>query len=89
LEQNFPGGRYAEGKTITFRRCNVARLFRGEKSQKEGQVRRLLRRCNFGLREVEIAQELGWDRRTVNNYLRALKGRGRAYKEGRKWFIES
>jgi DNA-binding NarL/FixJ family response regulator len=66
----------------------VARLFRGEKSQKEGQVRRLLRRCNFGLREVEIAQELGWDRRTVNNYLRALKGRGRVYKEGRSWFVE-
>jgi len=66
----------------------VARLCRGEKSQKEGQVRRLLRRCDSGLREAEIAQELGWDRRTVNNYLRTLKGRGRVYKEGRNWFTE-
>jgi DNA-binding IclR family transcriptional regulator len=42
----------------------------------------------FGLRESEMASELGWQRRTVNNYLRALKRRGIVYKEGRDWFID-
>jgi hypothetical protein len=35
-----------------------------------------------------MASELGWQRRTVNNYLRALARRGMAYKEGREWFID-
>jgi DNA-binding IclR family transcriptional regulator len=43
----------------------------------------------YGLRESELASELGWQRRTVNNYLRALERRGLAYKEGRDWFIDT
>jgi hypothetical protein len=35
-----------------------------------------------------MANELGWQRRTVNNYLRTLQQRGLAYKEGRDWFID-
>jgi len=66
----------------------VARLFAGEKAQKEARIQRLLRQHDFGLREVEIAQELGWDRRRVNNYLRDLMQRGRIYKGGPYWFVE-
>lgn len=64
----------------------MARLRENEKFRKENQVKQVLSQHDFGLREVEIACELGWDRRTVNNYLRNLKQQGRAYKEGRSWF---
>ena len=57
----------------------MARLFSGEKSDKSNQVLRLLRRCFNGLREIDIAQELGWDRRTTNNYLRELRKEGRIH----------
>ena len=65
----------------------MARLFSGEKSHKSGQLLRLLQRCFGGLREREISQELGWDRRTTNNYLRDLQKQGRAHKEGRDWHV--
>ena len=66
----------------------MARLRKGEKSRRERQVQYLLRWCEFGLRESEIACELGWQRRTVNNYLRELEQRELAYKEGRCWFAD-
>jgi predicted DNA-binding transcriptional regulator len=88
LEQNFPSSHYPESKTTAFRRCKVARLFKGEKAHKETRIQRLLHQHDFGLRESEIAQELGWERRTVNNYLRDLKRRGRVYKEGRCWLVD-
>lgn len=72
----------------TFRRCPVARLFKGEKDRNEGRIQRLLRRHGWGLREAEIAQELGWERRRLNNYLRGLESRGHVYKEGRCWFVD-
>ena len=65
----------------------MARLFFGERSDKSKQVLQLLRRCFNGLREIEISQELGWDRRTTNNYLRELKKQGRIHKEGRDWHL--
>ncbi len=65
----------------------MARLFSGEKSDKANQVLQLLRRCFNGLRESEISQELGWDRRTTNNYLRELRDQGRIHKEGRDWHL--
>jgi hypothetical protein len=46
----------------------MARLRKGEKSTRERRVQRLLRQYAFGLRESEIACELDWQRRTVNNY---------------------
>jgi len=67
----------------------MARLRKGEKSMKTRQVQNLLRRHEFGLYESEIASELGWQRRTVNNYLRQLEQQGQAYKEGRCWFADS
>ncbi len=66
----------------------MARLRDGEKSRRENQVEHILHRHDFGLHEAEIAGELGWERRTFNNYLRKLKRQGRAYKEGRTWFAE-
>lgn len=66
----------------------MARLFAGEKKCKLGDVLRLLRRHNWGLRESEVAEILQWNRRTVNNYLRDLQAQKRVYKEGRLWFGE-
>jgi len=66
----------------------MARLREGEHLVKERRVERLLHGHWFGLRESEIAEELGWERRTVNNYLRNLKQQGRAYKEGRQWLAD-
>lgn len=67
----------------------MARLQEGERVVKEKRVERLLQRHWFGLRESEIAEELGWERRTVNNYLRDLEQQGRAYKEGRQWLVDA
>nr|WP_290665160.1 hypothetical protein [Ardenticatena sp.] len=64
----------------------MARLRKGEKTQRLQRLYWLLRRHPFGLREGEIAQELGWQRRTANNYLRELARQGKAVKEGRLWF---
>ncbi len=47
----------------------MARLRKGEREERENMLLRLLQRLRWGVRESEIAQELGWQRRTVNNYL--------------------
>jgi len=64
----------------------MARLQKGEQEEKEGRLYRLLKRLRFGVRESEISEELGWQRRTVNNYLRQLKEKDKASREGRSWF---
>lgn len=64
----------------------MARLQKGEHKDKGNMLYRLLRRLRWGVRESEIAEELGWQRRTVNNYLRQLKKEEKAYQEGRSWF---
>ena len=66
----------------------MARLRNGQKPTRRRQVHRVLRGHPFGLRESELSSELGWQRRTVNNYLRDLARQGRAYKEGRDWFAD-
>lgn len=66
----------------------MARLQDGEREEREHKVLRLLKRLFFGARELDVAEELGWDRRTVNNYLRDLKDDDKAYKEGRSWFAK-
>jgi DNA-binding IclR family transcriptional regulator len=66
----------------------MARLRKGQKVAKARQVRNVVRGHDWGLRESEIAGELGWQRRTVNNYLRSLQRQGQAYKEGRSWFVD-
>ncbi|NOH03075.1 MAG: hypothetical protein HND47_14515 [Chloroflexi bacterium] len=66
----------------------MARLQNGEKEEKEGKLYRLLKRLRFGVRESEVAEELGWHRRTVNNYLRKLRKEEKAEREGRSWFAK-
>jgi DNA-binding IclR family transcriptional regulator len=67
----------------------MARLRWGERAVKAGQLMDLLRAHMFGLREGEIAACLGWDRRTVNNYLRAMQAVRLVYREGRTWHVEN
>ena len=64
----------------------MARLRSGEWQSKARRVQRVLYRYPWGIRESEIARVLGWNRRTLNAYLRALERRGLAYKEGWEWF---
>ena len=59
-----------------------------EKNQKTIEVQRILLEHPFGVRESELTSELGWERRTVNNYLRALEDEGLAYKEGWEWYVD-
>ena len=66
----------------------MARLQKGEREDREHVVYRLLRRLRFGVRESEIAEELGWQRRTANNYLRKLEKEDKAEREGRSWFAK-
>ena len=66
----------------------MARLFAGERDKRENDVLRLLVSHPFGLSESDISSELGWDRRTTNNYLRTLRDRRLIYKEGHQWYIE-
>lgn len=66
----------------------MARLQKGEHDEKESKLYRLLKRLRFGVRESEISEELGWQRRTVNNYLRELKKDEKAEREGRSWFAK-
>jgi len=66
----------------------MARLQKGEREDREKKLYRLLRRLRWGVRESEIAEELGWQRRTVNNYLRELKKDEKAERDGRSWFAK-
>jgi len=64
----------------------MARLREGEKLARSSVILQLLRRHRLGLREVEIADELRLERRTVNNYLRELDEQQKAHRHGRLWF---
>ncbi len=66
----------------------MARLPQGERQEREDLLLRFLRRLYWGARESEIASELGWERRTTNNYLRKLREARKARREGRSWFAE-
>lgn len=66
----------------------MARLQKGEREDKENMLYRLLKRLRFGARESDVAEELGWQRRTANNYLRKLKNDEKAEREGRSWFAK-
>jgi predicted transcriptional regulator len=64
----------------------MGRLHKGERDDRKHRLYRLLRRLRWGVREAEIAEELGWQRRTLNNYLNELREDGKAFREGRSWF---
>lgn len=50
------------------------------------RVDRLLQQHLDGLSEAEIAQRLGFERRTTHNYLRELEAQGKTEKEGKLWY---
>ena len=64
----------------------MARLYDGERDERRQSIFRLLQRHRWGLKEVEVAQEMGMSRRVANNYLRELRTAQKAEKEGRLWF---
>ena len=64
----------------------MARLYDGERDDRRQGVFRLLQRHRWGLREVEVAEEMGISRRVANNYLRELRDAHKADKDGRLWF---
>ena len=66
----------------------MGRLFEGEKLLRLNEVVQLLKAHSLGLEEAEIAGLLGWERRTVNNYLRELESYQVIYKEDQLWFAE-
>jgi DNA-binding IclR family transcriptional regulator len=66
----------------------MARLPEGEKQYTTDSLYRLLGRSYNGLREQEIAQIMGMERRRLNNYLRSLQTAGKLYKEGRVWYAK-
>lgn len=64
----------------------MARLRAGERENRQNFVLRLLKRSRWGIKESEVAQEMGVNRRTANNYLRKLKKENKAEKNGWLWF---
>lgn len=42
-----------------------------------------------GLTEAELTEQLGLERRTVNNYLRGLQQTERVHKDGLIWYAKS
>jgi len=65
----------------------MARLFKGGQERKSKQMQGVLRGNEAtGVTESEAADLLGWERRTVNNYLRGLRNSGNAEKKARAWF---
>lgn len=66
----------------------MARLRAGEKDTHSSKVHRLLRRHTGGLTEQEMAEMIGMHRRRLNNYLRELQEKQKAYRERRLWFAD-
>ena len=64
----------------------MARLRAGERENRQSFILRLLNRNRWGIKESEVAQEMGVNNRTANNYLRKLRKDGKAEKEGWLWF---
>ncbi len=58
---------------------------RSKQQRKEG-VWLAVKRSPKGITEVEIADFLAMERRTVNNYLRDLEDEGKLYKDGMLWY---
>jgi CRISPR-associated endonuclease/helicase Cas3 len=56
------------------------------KQQRLDRIHLLLARNARGITEAEIADEMGLERRTANNYLRELEFQGKAFKDGLYWY---
>ncbi|MBN1427111.1 MAG: WYL domain-containing protein [Anaerolineae bacterium] len=66
----------------------MPRIAEETKLEREDRVISALRRHPNGISEDELSDLLSIERRTLNNYLRGLERKGRAYKEDTLWFIE-
>lgn len=66
----------------------MARLRAGEKDTNSIKVHNLLRWHDNGLTEQEMSEMIGMDRRRLNNYLRELEEKQKAYRERRLWFAD-
>lgn len=66
----------------------MARLRVGEKESNSNRIQNLLRRFDGGLTEQEISEMMRMDRRRLNNYLRDLQEKEKAYRDRRLWFAE-
>ena len=64
----------------------MARLRKGESESKQKRVLNVLKSNALGTTEMEAADLLGLEQRTMNNYLRKLQKLGKAGKKGRSWF---
>ncbi len=62
------------------------RILDSTRQQRLQRVDALLQRHPDGLRETEVAEMLGFERRSANNYLRHLDQIGYAYRDGALWF---
>lgn len=51
------------------------------------RVQALLKRYPDGLKTSEIAETLGFERRTTNNYLTDLERQGQVFKDGQRWCL--
>ncbi len=65
----------------------MPRIPEDTKTARQNRLVSLLRRHPEGLSESEIAEQLGIERRTTNNYLRDLEIEGVLYKESIFWVI--
>jgi CRISPR-associated endonuclease/helicase Cas3 len=63
----------------------MAKISEEKMLERYDRILLLLRRHTDGMTEQEIADELNYDRRNVNNYLRELEQQGKLYKEGKYW----
>lgn len=64
----------------------MPRITEKTKQQRIERLILLLNRHARGVTEAEIAEELGLQRRTINNYLRDLEIEGKAFKDGLYWY---
>ena len=63
----------------------MGRLPKGQREKRKWTIWQMLF-GGFGMREKEISEELGVDRRTINNYLRELEDEGKASHDGWVWY---
>ncbi|NWG18454.1 MAG: WYL domain-containing protein [Chloroflexi bacterium] len=65
----------------------MAKIAQSTKTARLDRILLLLKRAPNGLKEQEIAKELGLERRAVNNYLRELEAKGYIYKDDICWHL--
>lgn len=67
----------------------MTKIAEGTKHSRLNRIFLLLQRHENGLTEREIAEQLGFEGRTTNNYLRQLEMEGKIYKDRKYWFADT